>query len=311
MVFRKSIFVCLLICLGCSAQSGLPQELTQRIEHQVRSYYNVPASVKITISPLRASEFPNYNALTISFDGSEKKQQSYDFLLSKDNKLLIRMTRLDLTKDPYAETMKKINVDGRPVRGNQSAKVVVVNYDDFECPFCSRLHQTLFPEVLKEYGDRVKFIYKDFPLSELHPWAIHAAVDANCLAAQNSDAYWDFADYVHGNQGAVNGEKGKDAQSALLDRLTLLQGQRHNLDLVKLQSCVHAQNEDAVKASVKEGEGLGLEATPTWFVNGQQVDGAVTLPELRALLDHALEQAGVPAPVHPAAALTTAPAAHQ
>ena len=88
--------------------------------------------------------------------------------------------------------------------------MVAVNYDDFECPFCSRMHQTLFPELFKEYGDRVTFIYKDFPLAEIHPWATHAAVDANCLAAQNKDAYWDFADYIHANQGEVNSEKSHD-----------------------------------------------------------------------------------------------------
>ena len=95
------------------------------------------------------------------------------------------MTKLDLSKDPFAEIMKKIDVSGRPTRGNSQAKVVAVNYDDFECPFCSRMHQTLFPQLLKEYGDRVVFIYKDFPLAEIHPWATHAAVNANCLAAQN------------------------------------------------------------------------------------------------------------------------------
>ena len=55
------------------------------------------------------------------------------------------MTKLDLSKDPFAEVMKKIDVNGRPTRGNSEAKVVAVNYDDFECPFCSRMHQTLFP----------------------------------------------------------------------------------------------------------------------------------------------------------------------
>ena len=104
------------------------------------------------------------------------------------------MTKLDLTNDPYAEIMKKIDVSGRPTRGNKDAKVVVVNYDDFECPFCSRMHATLFPGIFKEYGDRVLFIYKDYPLEEIHPWAVHAAVNANCLAAQNADAYWDYAD---------------------------------------------------------------------------------------------------------------------
>jgi protein-disulfide isomerase len=194
--------------------------------------------------------------------------------------------------------MKKISLSGRPVRGNKDAKVVVVNFDDFECPFCSRMHQTLFPEILKEYGDRVQFVYKDFPLSEIHPWATHAAVDANCLAAQSSDAYWDFADYIHGSQREVNSEKGRDAQFAAVDRITAMQGQKHNLDASKLQSCIKAQNEDVVKASVKEGDAIGVTATPTLFVNGQELDGALPISEIRATLDQALQRAGVPAPAH-------------
>jgi protein-disulfide isomerase len=296
---RRSLFVLLVICLGCSAQSA-PPDVTQRIEHQVRSFYNVPPDVKVTIGPLHSSEFPNYDGLKISFDNGEK-HSSYDFLLSKDRNTLIRMTRFDLTKDPYLELMKKIDVNGRPVRGDKDAKVVAVSYDDFECPFCSHMHQTLFPELLKEYGDRVKFVYKDFPLAEIHPWATHAAVDANCLAAQNSGAYWDFADYIHANQRDVSGQKGREEQFAELDRLTLLQGQKHELDGAKLQSCIKAQNDDAVKASVKEAEALGVDATPTMFINGQKVDGAVSAADLRTILDRALEQAGVPAPVHAAA----------
>jgi protein-disulfide isomerase len=296
-LLRRSILVLLLICLGCSAQSA-PSEVEGRIERQVRSYYSVPPEVKIIVSPRKSSEFPNYDAVTITFESGEKKQ-THEFLLSKDEKTLIRMTRFDLSKDPYAEAMKKIDVIGRPVRGNKNAKVVAINYDDYECPFCSRMHQTLFPELLKEYGDRVQFIYKDFPLVEIHPWATHAAVDANCVAAQSSDAYWDFADYIHAHQQEVNSAKGRDAEFAELDRLTLLQGQNHNLDAVKLQSCIKAQNEDAVKASLKEGEALGVEATPTLFVNGEKMDGARPIADLRAVFDRALEQAGAAAPPHP------------
>ena len=212
------------------------------------------------------------------------------------------MTKLDLSKDPLAEVMKKIDVKGRPTRGNSAAKVVAINYDDFECPFCSRMHQTLFPELLKEYGDRVVFIYKDFPLAEIHPWATHAAVNANCLAAQNQDAYWAFADYIHANQKEVNAEKSHDLQFAALDRMATEQGQKHNLDVPKLQACIKAQQDDIVKASVHEGEGLGVEATPTMFINGEKVDGALPVGELRDVLDRALVQAGETAPVHPAAA---------
>lgn len=301
-LLRRAIVVLLLVCLGCSAQSA-PPEVVKRIERQVRVFYTIPPNVKINLSSLKPSEFPNYDALTISFDGGEKKKD-YEFLLSRDGKTLLRVTKLDLTKDPFAEVMKKIDVSNRPTRGDSHAKVVAVNYDDFECPFCSRMHQTLFPELLKEYGDRVVFIYKDFPLAEIHPWATHAAVNANCLASQNQDAYWDFADYIHANQKEVNAEKNQDGQFAALDRMTVAQSQKHGLDAAKLQACIKAQQDDTVKASVREGEALGVEATPTMFVNGEKIDGALPIGELRAVLDRALVEAGVPVPAHPAAAST-------
>jgi len=267
------------------------------VERQVRATYSVPAEVHINVGPTRSSEFPNYEALTITFSG-ESKKQDFEFLLSKDRKTLLRMTRIDLTKDPYAEVAKKIDVTGRPTRGNKDAKVVAVNFDDFECPFCSRMHATLFPTILKEYGDRVLFIYKDYPLDEIHPWAIRAAVDANCLAAQSNDAYWDFADYVHANQKEVSKEKGVDAQKGALDKLVTQTGVKYKVDDSKLQACIKAQDEKAVRASQKEGDDLGLNATPVMFVNGRKIDGAVEIATVREVLDSALRDAGVAPPDH-------------
>lgn len=300
---RRSFLILLLICLGCVAQSA-PPETARKIEHQVRAYYNIPAEVKVIIGAITPStDWPGYDTVAVTIDGDNKKQD-YKFLLSKDRGTMLRVTKFDLTKDPFAELMSKIDVTGRPSRGAKSAKVVVVNFDDFECPFCSRMHQTLFPEILKEYGDRVTFIYKDYPLSEIHPWAIHAAVDANCLATQNADAYWDFADYIHANKREVDNEKTTPARFDAIDKMAILQGQKHNVDVVNLQSCVKAQNEDAVRASMKEADGIGVSATPTLFINGQKIDGAVPVGEVRAALDTALKDAGQPVPEH----LPTAPA---
>ncbi len=296
-LLRRSFLVLLLICLGCSAQSAPPSDTAKAIERQVRSFYKLPPDVTVAIGPLRPSEFPNYDAVKLTFNKGNRKDE-YDFLLSKDGKTLVKMTKLDLTKDPNAEAMKKMDVRGRPTRGNKDAKVVVVNYDDFECPFCSRMHQTLFPQVFKEYGDRVLFIYKDYPLAEIHPWAVHAAVNANCLAAQNNDAYWDFADYLHANQHVVNAAQGVEAQKALIDRTAMLQGQMHSLDAAKLQACIKAQDDTAIKASLHEGDAVGVNATPTLFVNGEEMDGALPIAELRSVLDRALIQAGVQPPVH-------------
>ena len=297
----------LLICLGCSAQA--PSELNQKIERQLRFTYKLSAGVKVTISAPRASDFPNYDAMTVTFDDQGRKQ-NYDFLLSKDQKTLLRMTKMELTQDPYADVMKKIDLKGRPVRGNPNAKVVVVNYDDFQCPYCSHAHETLFPQIFKEYSDRVAFIYKDFPLAEIHPWAIHAAVDANCLAAESGDAYWDFADYIHAHRDVVNSEKGLDKQFAALDNISLTEAAKFKADTGKIQACVKTQDDHAVKASVKEGESLDVSGTPTMFINGQLVDGARPAPEIRELLDNALKQAGLSAPVHPAASASSTGTGH-
>jgi len=300
-LIRRSFLLLLVVCLGCVAQTASP-DLAKKIERQVRSYYKIPPEAHILVGvPSASSDFPNYDSVVVTVDSGERKQD-LKFVLSKDGSLLVRTIKFDLNKDPYAETMSKIDVNGRPTRGAKASKVVVVNFDDFECPFCARMHQTLFPEILKEYGDRVTFIYKDYPLVEIHPWATHAAVDANCLAAQSPDAYWDFADYIHANQHDVSDEKTPQARLAALDKLTLLQGQKHNLDVVKLQSCIKAQDESAVKASTKEGDLIGVEATPTLFVSGEKIDGAVSIGELRAALDRALKDANLPVPEHAAAA---------
>ncbi len=297
-LFRRALLILVLVCLGCVAQSGSP-DVARKIEHQVRSFYTIPAEVKVTVGAVTpGSDIPGFDAVSVNIDGGEGKSKDYKFLLSKDRAIMLRVTKFDLNKDPFVDVMNKIDVTGRPSRGAKSAKVVVVDFDDFECPFCSRMHATLFPEIIKEYGDRVTIIYKDDPLSEIHPWAIHAAVDANCLAAQSTDAYWDFADYVHANKREVDAEKTPAARFDAIDKITVLQGQKHNLDVAKLQACVKAQKEDAVRASMKEADDLGVNGTPALFINGQKIDGAVPIGEVRAALDAALRDAGQPVPQH-------------
>src|SRR5208337_3744887 len=302
-LLRPLTVLSLMLCVGCSAQSnsqpGSP-DVNQRIQRQVQAYFNVPADVKVTIGAHTPSEFPNYDTVPVTLSRQDKSQ-TMEFLVSKDGKTLVRMTKIDLTKDPYAETMKKIDVSGRPVRGNPDAKVTIINYDDFECPFCARMHSTLTSEILQQYGDKVKIVYKDYPLS-MHPWAIHAASDANCLAKESGQGYWEFADYVHANQRAISGSQ-RDVQSSFteLDHLTLDIGKKHGADASRLQACVKAQPDATMKASMAEGDAIGVSATPTVFVNGQRLEGAVDIDEVKAALNQQLLAAGVqpPAPATP------------
>jgi len=256
------------------------------MQNEIRSHYSVPQQVAISLSTPQPSDIPGYDRLVVTFTHAEKKT-TIDFLVSKDRKTLARLETFDISQD----LMSKINVTNRPVRGNAAATVTIVNFDDFQCPFCSRMHATLFPGLLKTYGDRVKFIYKDYPLLEIHPWAMHAAIDANCLAAQNNEAYWDFADYVHGNQKTIAGKNRAEA-FANLDQITKEQGQKHQLDQDKLQACVAKQDETAVRASMTEADKLGVDSTPTLFINGERVSGAMPEEDMRTILDRALGSPG-------------------
>jgi len=303
----------LLVSAGCSAQNATPDfksqsvspETKSRIQRQVQAQYDLPPDVTIDVGPRRPSDFPTYDMVTITLS-SKGHGQKVDFLLSQDGKTLVKFNKIDLTKDIYAERMNKIDLSGRPVRGNPDAKVTLVNYDDLQCPFCSRMHTTLMQEILPEYGDRIKIVYKDFPLS-IHPWASHSANNANCLAVENGTAFWEFADYVHANQKAISGGQDLQKSTAELDRIALDLGKKHGADMNRLQACVKTQPDKQLKASVAEGEALGLDATPTMFINGQKLEGAVDVEEVKAILNQQLLAAGVQPPVErPAAQPQTA-----
>ena len=292
--------VVLLLGLGCAAQANSP-EVNRRIERQVRIYLGekISPSVEVTVGPRSPSpDFPGYDKVAVTLSQGDRKQD-LDFLVAKDGSSLVRVTKFDLSKDPYAEVMQKIDLTGRPVRGNKDARVTIVNFDDLQCPFCSRTHLQLVNDVLKMYGNSVRVVYKDFPLTEIHPWAVHAAVDASCLSSQSAEAYWQFVDYAHSNQKQISGGEQKPpftAQFAALDKAAADIAQRLHLQTEPLQACIKAQVPAAVNASMQEGIGLGISATPTLFVNGEKVDGAVPMPELQAMINRALRDAGQPIP---------------
>ncbi len=306
MFLRRLAIVSLVLCLGCSAQpnkSAVPPDVSERIQRQVQSYFNIPPDVVITVGGLKPSEFPNYDLVTVTMTRQDKSQTA-EFLLSHDGKTLIRFTKLDLTKDPYTETMNKITLADRPVRGNPDAKVTIVNFDDFECPFCARMHSTLMAEIYPQYKDKIKIVYKDYPLP-MHPWAEHAANDANCLAKESGTAYWQLADYLHANQHAINGsQQNLPASFAEIDRQTMDFGKRNGVDLPRLQACLKAQSDVAVKASMAEGDKLGVSATPTVFINGERLEGALGAEDVKMALNRQLLAAGVQPPAAPAAPAT-------
>ncbi len=306
-MLRRILVMLALLSLGCSAQAPAPAaDLNRRIERTVRAEFKVPAYVQLSVgTPKASSEFPSYDSVTVTFSmGNQQKTQ--DFLLSKDGKQLLVVEKMDLSQDPYQKVIDKIDLTGRPVRGNKDAKVTLVVYDDYECPFCSRMYQTLFGNIMPAYGDRVRVYYKDFPLVQIHPWARRAAINSNCLAGQSGEAFWDLADYLHTRGDEVSGKRGENRplarQLSDLDRITLEIGKKHGVNADQLQQCIKEQPPQAVQKSLAEGDSLGVNATPVLFINGMKIEGAVPAKEIRAALDQALRDAGQQPPVSDEAA---------
>jgi protein-disulfide isomerase len=298
----------LAICLtaGCKAQSTATssqlgvihdEALLRRIEVMVRSQFGVPPDYAVNIGAREAGKFPGYDKLPVTLTRGDKKT-TVDFLISTDNKTLARLDSFDLSKDPALE----IDISGRPIRGNPAAKVTVVNFDDLECPYCARLHRSLFPDTLARYKDKVRFVYKDNPLPpEMHPWAMHAAVDANCLAAQSGDVYWTYVDYLHSHGDEVTGpDRNLPKSYAALDRIARQEATVSKLDAAKLDACLAKQDETEVRASLKQAEALKIESAPAVFVDGERFDGAIPEEQVWQIIDRALRAAGEQPPPPPA-----------
>ena len=296
------------VTAGCHAQTPpstdssakLSPDLARRVEIIIRSHSEIPPQYIMTISGRQKSELPGYDLITVVFSTDGNSSRPVNFLLSEDGKTLAQFNKYDLSKDPK----EKVSASGRPARGGpENAPVLIVGYDDLECPFCAKMHAQLFPALLQRYGNQVHIVYRDFPLSQ-HPWAIHAAIDANCLADQSRDGYWNFVDYVHSHSADFGGDEHSLAKAQTsIDKIATDEGTKQKVDSSKLDACIKKQDDTQVKASLKEGEALGVDATPALFINGERVDGAQPMEYIYRIVDQALVAAGQtpPPPYHPPA----------
>lgn len=302
--------LCMLPPIGCHAQSStsLTPQQSRRVQLLVRSQLSVPPDWEIAPGAETPSAIPGYDKLPIEFypQADPSHKQPIDFLISKDGGTLARLSKWDLDDLPELH----IPTAGRPIRGNKDAKVEIINFDDLECPFCARMYAELFPQTMDHYKGLIKIVFKDDPLTEIHPWAMHAAVDANCLAAQSGTAYWNYVGYLHTHGDDITGPD-RDAKKsfAMLDSLARDEGTRDKLHMPELNACVTKQDETAVRSEMKEADTLHIDGTPALFIDGERVSGAQPLPYLWAAIDRALRAEGITPPPNPEAPPTGAPAA--
>jgi protein-disulfide isomerase len=285
------------LTFGCRAQTAAApgSSVDRRIEVTVRSQYDLPPDVNVTLGARSPSKFAGYQTLPITVSKGDQKQV-INFLIADDNSSLVHLDPMDLTKTP----LDIISTAGRPIRGNPNAKVTVVVFDDLECPFCARMHTELFPDTLQHYKDQVRYIFKDYPLTEIHPWAMHAAVDANCLADQSPNVYWTFVDYVHGHLDEIGTPDHNLQKSyAALDRIAEQEGALGKLDGARLNACITKQDQAPILAEKKQGDLLKIDGTPAVFVNGERINGAIPKEQVWTVIDRALRDAGEQPPPEP------------
>jgi protein-disulfide isomerase len=292
----------MLAALGCHAQTPvqggekLSPELARRVEVLIREKTKVSPNYDIQIGPRTKSDVPGFDKIIVIFTAEGQTSKPIEFLLSNDGKTLAQFSKYDISKDPK----DRVSAEGRPARGGSaSAPVVIVGFDDLECPYCARMHAELFPALTERYKDQVRIVYRDFPLDQ-HPWAMRAAINANCVAAQSPTGYWNLVDYIHAHAGELGGtDKSLTRANETLDTLAREEGKRQNVDLAVLNACIAKQDDTAVKASMKAAEELGVDSTPALFINGEKLEGALPLEYVYKMIDNALTASGHTPPPPP------------
>jgi protein-disulfide isomerase len=171
--------------------------------------------------------------------------------------------------EPTEVTLR--GIDGGPVKGNTKAPLVLVEYTDYQCPFCGRHFASTEPSLANEYVDagKLRYVVRDFPLESLHPQAFQAAEAARCAGDQGK--YWEMHDTLFQNQKALG-------QAQLEDYAKKL-----GLDVGAFKACLEQdRHADAIRADMAEGQAVGVRGAPTFFLAVQEDDGKLkTIQQIR------------------------------
>ncbi|HXY23416.1 MAG TPA: thioredoxin domain-containing protein [Candidatus Acidoferrum sp.] len=248
------------------AASPAAQSQTQKtIEAYLRNLYAFGPEVKLAVGPLKETPVEGLLETNVDVTIGENKENA-TFYVSKDGQYLFRGELSNLTKDPLAENRARIQMTDAPSTGDANAPVTLVEYADFECPVCRNLHDVL-RGLLPNYAGKIRLVFKDFPIEQLHPWARTAAIAGRCAYRQQPPSFWKMFDLIYDNQDIISA-------SNAWTKMTEYAGQAR-LDVDAFKSCMASpEAAAAVNASHANGELLEVSSTPTVFVNGRRLVGA-------------------------------------
>jgi protein-disulfide isomerase len=175
--------------------------------------------------------------------------------------------------------LDNVSVDDDPFLGPEDAPITIVEFSDFQCPYCAQFEEQTFNALLDKYKDKVRFVYRDFPLTSIHPDAMGAALAANC--ANEQDKFWQMHDAMFSSQRVTG--VGTDAVTKMATDL--------QLDMDQFDDCVQKQKYSSeISHDMADGTSYGVTGTPTFFINGVRLVGAQPIEQFSAVIEQLLAQ---------------------
>lgn len=243
----------------------------------VRHFRLYPAGVNLVISNPAPSDVPGLLEVTVKASMGAASEESRYFV-TRDGSKLIEGRAYDATQNPFKRELDKLKTDFQPSIGTAGAPVVIVVFSDFQCGYCKKEAEVLRKELLKAFPTQVRLYFKDFPLESIHPWAKPAAIGGRCVFRQKATAFWEYHDAIFAAQDKITPEN-------LRAKITEF-AKAKGLDAAQLEACLASKSAEAeIAKSAGEARELGVQSTPTLYVNGRSIPGSVAWENLKQIIE--------------------------
>jgi protein-disulfide isomerase len=279
---RIGVAAAVLFGMACATVALADDATNQKIIDYYRRKSNLPPEVIATVTDIKDSKIPGAKMATLQLSRGGQIQ-STQILMSADGRYVVFAEVEDVTSDPFKAIAAKLKTDGSPVKGPKDAPITIVEFSDFQCPYCARAHQTISEQVMKEYDGKVKLVYKNFPLG-FHKWAEPAGIAGLCAFDQEPASFWKVYDFLFANQQQITPENVKAKSEEAL--------KGSKVDMTKWADCYDNKKTLAkVKADMAEGQSVGVTGTPAFLINGRKISGAQPFQNFKAVIDDELTRA--------------------
>jgi protein-disulfide isomerase len=278
-------FCCLLLLATAIAADDAKAKSTfdkAAFEAYVRHLLIWGPQIQVTVSDPEPSELDGFSKVTVSGTAGQASQET-SFFVSKDGSKMLTATVYDLDKNPFHKSYEQIDTSNQPAVGTRGAPVRLVLFTDFQCPFCRQQAALLRDNLIKTYPEQVRLYFKDFPLSSIHPWAMTAAIAGRCVYNQSEAGFWTYHDSMFEHQQEIT-------IANITDKIAEFTGSIAGIDTLRLNRCIE-NNESLpeVTRSIKEAGLLGINSTPTLFINGRRLSQQLPWQNLKQIIDFELD----------------------